>query len=164
MSSLRFDVTLYFPDDRKEYSDGDGRPHKIQDYSHWQYWIKHALLTSADNALRRCGDAKVSVVQNPELEPIWVRCPHCGEETHVVLQGVARVGIDIAEYPEGSGAPGYIVPDWETGCIDLDDEAGYTYVCDRCGAPIFDTIIQIEDYLKAQKGSDSEDNEGQTED
>ena len=154
MPSLKFNVTLDFPDDRKEYSDGYGRPHKIQDYSHWEYWIKHALLTASDNALQRCGCGKVSVVQNPELEPVWVRCHKCGEETHVVIRGLADVRLNVARYPEGSSASGYIVPDWEGGRMEFHDN-DYEYVCDRCGEKIFDNIEQVEDYVKVHENADS---------
>lgn len=156
MPSLRFNVTLFFPDDRKEYTDQYGRPHKIEDYKHWEQWIHQALHKSPDNALHRCGRATVSVIQNPELEPVWVTCHKCGERTRVILKGLADVGLTIGRYPKGSSASGYIVPDWvDSDLMELHNNE-YEYVCDRCGSKIFDTIDQIEDYVKAQEKPEHE--------
>lgn len=150
---MRFTVDLYFPEDRKEYTDPTGRPFKIQDYQHWQQWIKDALLRAPDGAMMRCG-AKVQVKQDPELEPVQLKCYKCGEITEVSIRGLADVDLPVSRYPKGAVTEGYICPDWGGGRLELHDN-DYRYVCDRCGATIFDNLEQLEDYVKVHGNADS---------
>ena len=151
MSKIRLTVEMFFPDDREEYTDPYGRPHKILDAKHWTGWVKQAMLSASDGAMRRC-DAQVSVSQNPELEPVWVKCPECGEHTRINCVAAVDAEMFVGEYPKGYSADGYVTVDWEDNCkMDFTPGTMNSYQCEHCKKEIFPDFAAVEAYLEERR-------------
>ena len=140
---MRLTVNIFFPDNREAYTDLDGRVWKLDDYRHWEQWVKQALWNAQDSALIRCA-AKLDVHHSPIPQRFRVRCPKCGEYAEVILRGACDIEIPIRRYAED----GYIVPDWEGAYVEDPREGECEYICSECENKIFDNIEQIEEYLK----------------
>ena len=67
MKAVKFELELWFPDDRTVYTSPEGKPYKLEDTLHWEQWIKHALYSAPDNAMYRCGG---KVVVNAKKEEV----------------------------------------------------------------------------------------------
>ncbi len=151
MGKIRLTVELLFLDAREEYTDQYGRPHKILDAKHWDGWVKQALLTAEDGAIRR-SNATVVVKPNPELEPVWVTCPVCGEHTRIKTIAQVDAKMCVGESPKGYGIDGLVTYDWEDTCeMEFSDGVMPRYECEHCHERMFDSFSDIEDYLEKRK-------------